>query len=262
MRKLLMVLTLAIVSLMLTACSSFQKAPLLPEFENNYFKYAVETKQDGTKIGYLTGFTELGKTQTTLVLPSEIEGIPIMGIGYRRNLSLFGTEVISQFESQQLEKLYIPFEVTETYGWRWDYDFGNLPNCYITSWSDNALVRLGLVKGFIHTFHEYQNNPILLISDTQYSRKIANVSYMYNYEGAPNLGYYWIDSYHQSIISYIPEPPQRAGYVFDGWYRDPEFIHLWDFNVDQTGDEILLTGSNITNYTGVTLYAKWLSNLY
>lgn len=39
---------------------------------------------------------------------------------------------------------------------------------------------------------------------------------MYNYEGAENEGYYWVDSYDQSLIEFIPPEPQREGYTFWG----------------------------------------------
>lgn len=37
---------------------------------------------------------------------------------------------------------------------------------------------------------------------------------MYNYEGAENEGYYWVDSYDQSLIEFIPPEPQKEGYIF------------------------------------------------
>jgi uncharacterized repeat protein (TIGR02543 family) len=258
MKKIVLVLTITFLSITLISCQAFQKDTFLPEFENMYFKYAVETKDDGTQIGYLTGFTELGLTQEALVLPIEIDGIKIIGIGYRRKLAFFGNEIISQFQSDALEKMFIPFEITSSNEWRWDYDFGSLPNCLIVNWTENEMVRLGLIKGYIHTFHSYQNNPSFPINDQLNVRKIANVSYMYNYEGAPHHGYYWIDSYNHSKISYIPENPIREGYQFDGWFKDTDFIHPWDFDVDQTGDEIIIS-STLTAYTRVMLYAKWIN---
>ena len=41
-----------------------------------------------------------------------------------------------------------------------------------------------------------------------------------------------------------PEEPTRVGYVFDGWYTDPDFKKPWDFLRDKTDKEI-------------TIYAKW-----
>ena len=48
-----------------------------PEYESGYYKYAVQTKRDGTKKAYLLGLTESGLEQTALVYPEEIDGIPV-----------------------------------------------------------------------------------------------------------------------------------------------------------------------------------------
>ena len=45
-----------------------------------------------------------------------------------------------------------------------------------------------------------------------------------------------------------PEDPTRAGYTFDGWYKDPEYAAVFDFEEK--------------NYQSVTVYAKWLKNTY
>lgn len=45
-----------------------------------------------------------------------------------------------------------------------------------------------------------------------------------------------------------PEDPTRAGYTFDGWYKDPEYTAVFDFEEK--------------NYQSVTVYAKWLKNTY
>lgn len=71
-----------------------------------------------------------------------------------------------------------------------------------------------------------------LIGDVQYSRKIANVSYMYNYDGAPHFGYYWIDSYPNSLISNIPEDREeqalslKAGFVNQNSFIDGILVRI------------------------------------
>ena len=88
---------------------------------------------------------------------------------------------------------------------------------------------------------------------------IANVSYMYNYENCPNDGYYWVDSYDNEIISFIPPNPEREGYMFDGWYKEKECINKWDFNTDKTGEELIIEeNSQYNEYPGIYLYAKWI----
>lgn len=42
-----------------------------------------------------------------------------------------------------------------------------------------------------------------------------------------------------------PNPPTRAGYIFDGWYNDQEYSIQWNFDV------------NVVSFN-LTLYAKWI----
>ncbi len=42
----------------------------------------------------------------------------------------------------------------------------------------------------------------------------------------------------------MPQPPQREGYVFTGWYRDSACMEPWDFAAD-------------TLQADMTLYAGW-----
>jgi uncharacterized repeat protein (TIGR02543 family) len=43
-----------------------------------------------------------------------------------------------------------------------------------------------------------------------------------------------------------PGTPVRGGFVFDGWYKEEEYVRLWNFAVDVVTEE------------GTTIYAKWL----
>ncbi|MBJ6361626.1 InlB B-repeat-containing protein, partial [Paenibacillus sp. MAHUQ-46] len=47
-----------------------------------------------------------------------------------------------------------------------------------------------------------------------------------------------------------PADPWRTGYTFDGWYKEAELIHAWDFERDT-----MPAG-------GTTLYAKWVVKSY
>lgn len=44
-----------------------------------------------------------------------------------------------------------------------------------------------------------------------------------------------------------PEDPKRKGYIFDGWYKDPEFKREWSFLKDVAKGEM-------------TIYAKWIAD--
>jgi uncharacterized repeat protein (TIGR02543 family) len=44
----------------------------------------------------------------------------------------------------------------------------------------------------------------------------------------------------------LPDSPERSGFVFDGWYREPSYTSAWNFATD-------------TVTADITLYAKWFS---
>lgn len=83
------------------------------------------------------------------------------------------------------------------------------------------------------------------------------MSYMYNYEESENEGYYWVDNFdYGSTIKYIPENPEREGYLFGGWYKEPECVNIWDFDKD-TLPEQKLDEEDREIYQETRLYAKW-----
>ena len=81
---------------------------------------------------------------------------------------------------------------------------------------------------------------------------------MYNYETAENEGYYWVDNFdYGTRIEYIPENPEREGYTFDGWYKEPEFVTRWDFERDTLPiQQLNADGEEV--YQETRLYAKWI----
>ncbi|MDE5667490.1 MAG: InlB B-repeat-containing protein, partial [Clostridia bacterium] len=226
----------------------------MPEFENEIYKYAVRTDSNGDKKCYIIGLTEFGKSQTELILPEQIDGIPVHGLGYNRKTKIFmdGDEDVGCFESENLNKLFVPFD-TEKASWE-IYARTTCPNARYVIWNNPRFLSFG--QGSICGYNllaEYLVRPIFGI--------LANVSYMYNFEGSENEGYYWVDSYDNSIISFIPPVPERSGYAFNGWYKEKECINVWDFETDKTGKEIKLGTSNLNSYNvnDITfLYAKWI----
>ncbi len=94
--------------------------------------------------------------------------------------------------------------------------------------------------------------------EVSYSLKIANTAYMFNYEGAPNDGYYFINDFgYGGLIEDTPYKPLREGYTFGGWYKEPECINEWDFDSDtlpaaEYDDE----GNPLLN--DIKLYARWI----
>ena len=235
----------------LSAC----REEYLPEYESGYFRYAVRTEKDGNKKAYIIGFTKLGEQQKLLVYPKYIEGIKVCGMGYDHH-TILGALPVGDFNSAVLEKLFFPENPKEKV-------IGNLgvifPNAYAFFWDiDGEQNELTFTRDVVYSYDYCIINRGGRLSDRRY---IANVSYMYNYENTENNGYYWVDSYDNDVITFIPPNPERLGYLFGGWYKEPECVNQWNFETDKTGKLLNNeTCENFATYDGTYLYAKWIKN--
>ncbi len=91
--------------------------------------------------------------------------------------------------------------------------------------------------------------------------QIANTSYQFNYEGAPNEGYFYINDFARGgKIEGTPYEPQREGYTFGGWYKEPECVNKWDFETDKLPEATYDEEGYITDFVETKLYAAWIKN--
>ena len=81
--------------------------------------------------------------------------------------------------------------------------------------------------------------------------KAANVAYYYNYDGAPNNNYYFIDNSDDGYVIKPKYDPVRVGYEFIGWFTEEECINEFNFETDVLFDEIE------KGYKEYKLFAKW-----
>lgn len=220
---------------------------------NGYFIY--EKHEDGS-IG-IVGLTDEGKDQEYLVIPSTIDGVMVSYIG-SSGLTATAVEqkygnynindekyeyIYSNFNSEKLRKIYIISAlVIEHYPYGLENPFKPSPNFEACMIVTNENIN---IKAYQFTYYttKIKDGPT------------ANVSYYYNYKEAPNSGYYWIDNYEGTKITFIPENPQREGYIFDGWYKESSCENVWDFENDTVSDKMYADGENEFNET--CLYAKW-----
>ena len=90
--------------------------------------------------------------------------------------------------------------------------------------------------------------------------QIANTSYMFNYEGEPNEGYFFINDFERGgVIEDTPYEPRREGYTFAGWYKEPECVNAWDFAKDTLPAAEYDEEGNLL-FVETKLYAKWEQN--
>ena len=60
-----------------------------------------------------------------------------------------------------------------------------------------------------------------------------------------------------NLIEIIPPNPERIGYTFSGWYKEPECITKWNFETD-TLPELILDDEGNKVFQETALYAKWI----
>lgn len=232
MKKILVSMFLLVFCLCLVGCSEEPKK----SYEDEYFTYSKNEYLNDDLI-YLTGLTEKGKEQEVLFIPSEYNGNKVI----IKSNSLITTLV--SFDSEKLKKIYISEGITGC---------GNLNVV-------NGYIEIIILSNNIESIPDRGQ---VFVTSEAFERKNskfimpANVSYNFNYEEAPNSGYYWIDDYDDELIDYIPVDPIREGYEFAGWYKEPECINEWDFYNDIVPAKVY-NSDNEYQYQETILYAKW-----
>lgn len=255
--KKMVAIILSVISLCLFDGCGFKgcklKEDYYPEYESGYFRYAVKTEKGGEKKAYLIGLTESGAEQANLIYPEELDGISVYGIGYVRKAVLYvGNQFVGRFGSDNLEKMFFPTMPKESVN---KSSISISQKTYVVYWNlTDYRYRVHYSKGAIFGYNLFEEDFSFM---GYFPRYVANISYLYNYDSSPNKDYYWVDSYDESVITFIPPEPEREGYEFGGWYKEPECLNEWDFETDITGKVIELGDKKPDSYNGLYLYAKW-----
>ena len=254
----------------LVACQKREGAGKLKIYEDVDFQYHVLDENVcscGIKekhIGII-GLTELGKSKEILIVPKQIDGYIVEHLGYKKFMSSAG-----HIESQKLKRFY----VSE------NQKFDNMYTFFDSKTEEtpaNTPANINLEKIVI----QYNDTSVQGYNGKVYNRKsyilqhpdfhpssagywrtefsYTNVSYWLNFETEKN-GLFWVDDFdYGSLITYIPENPVRDGYIFYGWYKEPECINLWDFKTDIL-PQSQYNSNNEKIHIETKLYAKWVRN--
>ena len=208
----------------------------------------------------IVSLTDLGKSQDYIIIPAYVNGhkVEVAGVGLHSNnignvKKVFISQEINTWEYDTLQEDGVKTFILSNYIGDDDSEYHYL---YVSSWLYNNL--------------NYGNQGETVLEDNKLSYykamwfynyvNVANVSYPYNYENSPNEGYYWIDDYNYGEkIIIIPPEPVRDGYIFDGWYKEPECQNKWLFDIDVL-PEISYDENGDVVYNETELYAKWVFN--
>lgn len=203
----------------------------------------------------IQGLSEEGQKKEIVVVPQYIDGYEVKQLGFN-----YGFGVVDGiWQSDILKKVFIPFNVYISVD-----TFQQCPNLekiimlvHSTDLYNDGNKKSTFLTSFLHTTKN-ETNMYTGPNINSHFFYFSNISFRYNYEGAPLDGYYWIDDYHYGTkITYIPENPTREGYIFVGWYKEPECITPWDFDTD-TLPEAKYNEEQEEIYQETILYAKWV----
>lgn len=215
---------------------------------------------------FLEGLSEQGKEKETIVIPKEIDGYTVDHYTY-----LYGLGSKGNFESEKLKQIYIIPNVS-----MYLLNFDETPNLkkVILLGTNNTSINLTSscfkainnhnVRMYVSTIMNYIEDGIRadeigsIFDYAMYGYlMLSNCNYFYNYDGAENDGYYWSDNYdYGEKITYVPQNPEREGYIFGGWYKEPECVNIWNFDTD-TLPEAKYNEEGEALYQETRLYAKW-----
>lgn len=247
-----MVIILVSIGLMLYifhSCKQIQMGGKI--YTSGDFVYSLNV--DGDKL-YLEDLSEQGKKKETIIIPKEIDGFSVTQYTYPAGIVGYH----GSFESENLKQIYIVPSISI-------YTiYCNLaPNVekIILIGADNDLNYLQLNSNEKTKIYLCRVDANQQVNDEGYIGQnylwLSNCNYFYNYDEAENDGYYWSDNYdYGEKIAYVPQNPEREGYIFGGWFQEPECVNIWNFDTD-TLPEAEYNEEGEALYQETRLYAKW-----
>lgn len=214
--------------------------------ENSRFQ---DTEDESVAI---IGFTNEGLEKEVLDIPREINGKPVHYIGLRDEGFLRSYDSYHVY-SENLRKIYIHDNIKEI-----AYFYGSEVDVMCCSY-DFDVKSEGEV--FVKKIYVYAET----YAENTYSDEFApaNIVFMNNYSSEVNGGYYRLDNVAYGEKVHIPPAPEREGYMFGGWHKEPECISEWDFETDTLPEEkteINEDGEEEMIYQETVLYAKWTAD--
>ena len=234
----------------------------LAEFERSFendgvYKYYYNDYYDAYSVVGLVNETE----NNVLYIPSHFKGKPILEVGYEYQLGMFSKKWYSITGIQ--EAVYYPYTLQD--------NMNNckvlakrsfkIPSVYLFSSGEGATFSTILFERkegyekWIGYPEKYYN--IRYYSDYTKTTAIPNTIYLFNYEEAPNGNYFFINDFERGgLIEDTPYEPIREGYVFIGWYKEPECINKWDFEKDTLPEPEYKEDGELI-FVETTLYAGW-----
>lgn len=241
MKKIFIIVSLVIFCLCISGCKTKNNLKIYEDFKYYLFD----------DIAYIYELSEDGKTKDSIIFPSIIENYKT-GLGVNFGIMIPNKVIL---ESNNIASIYFNSDIIiDTY----------MNNAVYFSITDIENIRIFLPNtshlisdvesrwNDLYYSNEFYNKNKDIV--TNLDGKIANVSYYYNCE--KEFETFFIDDVDGDKIKNMPPVPQREGYEFIGWYKEPECINEWDFDNDIVPAKVY-NSDNEYQYQETILYAKW-----
>lgn len=203
---------------------------------DGYFQYIIVREYTDPFIA-IVGFTASGLEQEVIEIPREIDGKPVLRIGFQDNVLLDDYYV----ESEKLRKMYIHDNIRyiEFFNYFTDQEDTNENQVELMICSIND--KLSIWYSNFKNIYFYD----AMIDKININKNVspANIVFMNNYSEEVNEGYYRLDNIESGETIPDPPAPERTGYEFTGWYTEAECINKWNFDtppVIEEGEEFRL----------------------
>ena len=255
-----LVISVLVLLLMLSACSNNFKY-----IADGNFKYHYIADKDSYAV---IGTTELGKTQDVLYFPAYYNDKLVTNMGYAIKEGYMGVSHHYWIGANNItaKKVYFPYTVEDKYYTNVIFSDVSDSEIYFVNCNESYLESAVLMAGghgikyyVTPSAYEYIVDNIKINGmQTNGDINIANTLYLFNYENAPNDGYFFINNFHsEALIEPAPYQPQRFGYTFGGWYKEAECISEWGFTSNALS-EADTNSDNNPSFEQIKLYAKWI----
>ncbi len=265
MKKIFLILLSIIVFLSIASCG---ESTLSRYYGNSIYYDAIEVgdvvvakRPDGYY--QMVKFTDAAYSKEVVVIPSHINGKPLIGIG------IFPATFVDNWGRTYRCDYYALYDHDNyAYGRLSPFKELNAKVIYIGAHHQNSRIFSKILESeklekvvstSCDNFDFYDKyDPTCFHSETAMSvvtvKKheddvIANINFYIN-DSTNSL--YWIDYETSENLIFEPPLPYRDGYEFAGWYKEPECINAWDFDNDK-----IEASNDENNLTKLNLYAKW-----
>ena len=185
------------------------------------------TKEKAVGIN-ITNLVEEAREKETIIIPESIDGLPVIAIG-------MGGIGWTNYLQGYYNKIYLPnsvlnindvsrsihhrkvFLMDEHDSVDWDSRTTLLQNILLEFSDMQVFVAESLYQGY-QTLSNIKNSECI---------SIANLSYVVDNE------IYWIDDCADGESIVFPDDPIKEGFIFDGWYKDNNYVEKWNIETDK-----------------------------